>query len=362
MTASNIPNNDIGLDGIEFIEFAANDPSSLHKLFLEFGFSRTKQACNGKIDYYEQGEIRFLLNKDPKSAGYRFSNLHGPSICSMGWRFKRADQSFELATKRGAVACNAGDYLFQKTNKNVPAIFGIGESLIYFLEDHKNTNIYSNLGFENLPNPDLVESKGFTAIDHLTNNVPMGQMGRWADFYKQVFGFTEVRYFDIRGEKTGLQSYALKSPCGKFCIPINEAGEEKSQINEYIREYNGPGIQHLAFLTSDILGSLQKLSNTSIKMLDIDDEYYEEVFKRLPGITEDRLALRKHNVLVDGDSNGYLLQIFTKNIIGPIFIEIIQRKNHQSFGEGNFKALFRSIERDQMKRGIFEDNGKQVKD
>ena len=185
----------------------------------------------------------------------------------------------------------------------------------------------------------------------MTNNVHKGTMAKWSAFYKEIFGFTEVRYFDIRGAKTGLTSYALRSPCGTFCIPINEATEAKSQINEYLEEYKGPGIQHLAFLTKDILTSLKKLEGSNIKMLDIDDQYYYEIFEKIPNVTEDHAEIRRRNVLVDGDEHGYLLQIFTKNIIGPIFVEIIQRKNHLSFGEGNFGALFRSIERDQEKRG-----------
>ena len=183
-------------------------------------------------------------------------------------------------------------------------------------------------------------------------------MKQWADFYKNVFGFTEVRYFDIRGAKTGLTSYALRSPDGSFCIPINEADEAKSQINEYLDEYKGPGIQHLAFLTDDILASLKKLEGTPISMLDIDDEYYAGIYDRCPTVSEDRDEIRRRNVLVDGDADGYLLQIFTKNLVGPIFIELIQRENHQSFGEGNFSALFRSIERDQGRRGVFGDTAK----
>jgi 4-hydroxyphenylpyruvate dioxygenase len=197
----------------------------------------------------------------------------------------------------------------------------------------------------------VVADKGFLAIDHLTNNVPKGELATWGRFYQDVFGFTEVRYFDIRGVQTGLTSYALRSPCGRFCIPINEGTEAKSQINEYLEEYKGPGVQHLAFLTADILASLRALDGSGIETLDIDADYYASVFDRVPGVTEDRGELARRNVLVDGDAEGYLLQIFTKNLIGPIFVEIIQRKNHLSFGEGNFGALFRSIERDQAKRG-----------
>lgn len=185
-------------------------------------------------------------------------------------------------------------------------------------------------------------------------------MERWARFYKEIFGFTEVRYFDIRGAKTGLVSYALRSPCGSFCIPINEGTEKTSQINEYLDQYRGPGVQHLAFLTDDILASLRALEGTPIEFLSIDDDYYDTVFQRVPGVTEDHEEIRRRNVLVDGDEQGYLLQIFTRNLIGPIFIELIQRKNHLSFGEGNFGALFRSIERDQERRGVLLPHQAQV--
>ncbi len=342
--------NPIGLDGIEFVEFSSPDPEKLHQLFLEFGFSRTLKHRKKEIDVYVQNGMTFLLNQEPGSFATQFHKLHGPSISSMGWRVRDAKLAFSIAQQRGATA-------YEKSEE-APAIFGIGESLIYFIDDYKNPRRYEAMGFVPHPRPIHVSEKGFLSIDHLTNNVPNGTMKVWADFYKNIFGFTEVRYFDIRGVHTGLQSYALKSPCGLFCIPINEAKEEKSQINEYLEEYKGPGIQHLAFLTGDILSSLKKLEGSKIETLDIDPEYYQTVFERVPKVTEDRAEIQKYNVLVDGDEKGYLLQIFTKNIIGPIFIEIIQRKNHFSFGEGNFGALFRSIERDQMKRGVFQKNGK----
>ncbi|MBL7916790.1 MAG: 4-hydroxyphenylpyruvate dioxygenase, partial [Bacteroidia bacterium] len=297
------------------------------------------------VDYFNQNDIHFLINKNSKSYSYHFSVDHGPCISSMGWRVKDAKQALKKAVARGAKLCSEPDY-------PIPAIYGIGNSLIYFVDDKSNKR-YESLGFTKAPKPILQENKGFLQIDHLTNNVENGKMEFWANFYKKIFGFEEVRYFDIRGLKTGLQSYALRSPCGNFCIPINEGTEAKSQINEYLTEYKGPGIQHLAFLTNDIVTSLKKLSDTSIETLDIEDDYYETVFDRVPNVTENKKDLKKLKILVDGDKEGYLLQIFTKNIIGPIFIEIIQRKNHYSFGEGNFGALFRSIERDQEKRGVF---------
>lgn len=348
MTAGN---NDIGLDGIEFVEYASGEPAKLEKLFLEFGFSKLKKHAAKDVSYFNQNDIHFLLNNEPASVARDFAKLHGPSISAMGWRVKNAAHALEVALKRGAQKSPRSDYNDQH-GKPLPAILGIGGSLIYFIEDYQDPKRYENYGFRDLPNPVRVGEKGFLSIDHLTNNVEKGTMTKWAEFYKNVFGFTEVRYFDIRGAKTGLTSYALRSPCGKFCIPINEGTEAKSQINEYLIEYKGPGIQHLAFLTSDIIKSLGALKGSSIETLDIDDQYYAEVFDRVPNVTENHKVLRDMQILVDGDDEGYLLQIFTKNLIGPIFIEIIQRKNHLSFGEGNFGALFRSIERDQEKRGV----------
>ncbi len=343
--------NDLGLDGIEFIEYASTDADKLHRIFWDFGFSKTKKHQQKNVSYYKQNDIHFLLNNDSKGFAAQFTKAHGPSISSMGWRVKNAKAAFDLAVARGAKpATSNGDYTYD--GKAIPAIYGIGDSLIYFIENYADSNRYEKMGFVPHDKAEIQKDKSFLNIDHLTNNVEAGTMIQWSDFYKNIFGFTEVRYFDIKGAKTGLVSYALQSPCGKFCIPINEGTEYKSQINEYLREYNGPGVQHIAFTSADIVNSLKQLQGTSISTLDIDDQYYAEVFERVPNVSENREELRKYNILVDGDDEGYLLQIFTKNIIGPIFIEIIQRKNHYSFGEGNFGALFRSIERDQEKRGV----------
>ncbi|MGZ3745872.1 MAG: 4-hydroxyphenylpyruvate dioxygenase [Pseudobdellovibrionaceae bacterium] len=338
--------NEIGLDGIDFVEFVSPQSEKLERLFKEFGFSKLMKLKDREVDYFNQNDIHFFLNREAVSHAAQFGHLHGPAICSMGWRVKNAQAAYEMALSRGAKPALKSDF------PQWPAIYGIGESLIYFVETQSDLQRYEKVGFKKLATPEMVPPKGFTAIDHLTNNVEKGTMDAWAHFYKSIFGFEEVRYFDIRGAKTGLTSYALRSPCGKFCIPINEASESKSQINEYLEEYKGPGIQHLAFLTENILDSLDKLKGSSIKMLDIDEDYYREIFKKIPQVTEDHQKIKNYNVLVDGDEKGYLLQIFTKNLVGPIFIEIIQRKNHNSFGEGNFDALFRSIERDQMKRGF----------
>ncbi len=345
--------NPLFLNGIDFIEFSVSSPEKIHKLFTDFGFSKIAKHRSKQIDLYRQGQITFLLNYEKDSHGYNFQKIHGPCISAMGWRVKNSDQACNAAIDRGAKECNCGDYNLNATEKPLPAIYGIGDSLIYLVEpDEENSFTFDRFGFEKLKSPNVVPDKGFLLIDHLTNNVYKGTMEKWASFYKDVFGFEEVRYFDIRGKKTGLTSFALRSPCGQFCIPINEASEAKSQINEYLEEYNGPGIQHLAFLTKDLIGSMEKLKGTSIEMLDISPDYYQKAFARVPNVKEDKSKIEKFNILVDGDDKGYLLQIFTKNLLGPIFIELIQRENHLSFGEGNFQSLFDSIERDQMKRGV----------
>jgi 4-hydroxyphenylpyruvate dioxygenase len=337
--------NPVGLDGIEFIELTGPEPERLDALLVAFGFSRTRRHRTSDIFHYQQGDIRFLLNREKGSFAETFRRAHGPSICSMGLRVHDARAAFDTAVARGA-----RPYEGKSPYRGVPAVYGIGDSLIYLVERRGARSYQDEL--IDLDRPHVAQDKGFTSIDHLTNNVEKGTMQRWSQFYKDVFGFTEVRYFDIRGARTGLTSYALRSPCGRFCIPINEGNEDKSQIEEYLREYKGPGIQHVAFATNDLLSSLDRLAGSGIETLDIEDAYYDSVFDRVPNVVEDHGRIRKHRVLVDGDDDGYLLQIFTKTIIGPIFIELIQRKNHASFGEGNFGALFRSIERDQQRRGV----------
>jgi 4-hydroxyphenylpyruvate dioxygenase len=324
----------------------------MHNLFQAFGFSRIMRHKTKKIDLYQQRQITFLLNYETQTFATDFYEKHGPCVSSMGWRVDNAADALATSVERGANASSEKDYTLR--DEEIPTILGIGDSNIYFIDEFKSETLYEDMGFEKLESPDMVQDLGFEFVDHLTNNVEAGTMTKWADFYKNIFGFTEIKYFDIRGAKTGLRSYALQSPDGSFCIPINEGTEKKSQINEYLEEYKGPGVQHIAFHTSDIVNSIATLNKTDISTLDIDDQYYNEVFDRVPGVTEDQKRLQELQILVDGDEEGYLLQIFTKNVIGPIFFEIIQRKNHNAFGEGNFGALFRSIERDQEKRGYLK--------
>ncbi len=341
--------NPAGIKGIAFVEYAPAAGVDLHALFGAFGFSRTQRHPGAPVDVYAQGDIRFLVNHGADSFAGQFAKAHGPSVCGLALHVEDAAAAYTQAVARGARPFDPA--ASGRLAYDLPAVYGIGDSALYFVDR------LDWFGADFVPHPNAVHvpPKGFKVIDHLTNNVRKGTLEAVASVYKDVFGFTEVRHFDIRGEQTGLYSYALRSPCGTFCIPINEGTEAKSQIEEYLREYNGPGIQHIALLSDDLLGSLDAMQGAGVAFLDIDDEYYANVFKRVPGVTEDPARIQGHQVLVDGDDEGYLLQIFTQNVIGPVFFELIQRKNHLSFGEGNFGALFRSIERDQQRRGVLDD-------
>ena len=350
-------NNPLNMRGIEFTEFAApinvqqngGLANQISGLFFAFGFSKLKKHASKEIIYYRQNNIHFLLNYEKSGFSSDFAKKHGSAICSMGWRVEDAEFAFDKAIRRGARPADEAvkDLVY-------PAIYGIGDSLIYFIDHYDDDNSLWDSDFVDLDEPIVVESKGFQEIDHLTNNVHQGTMDTWATFYKDVFGFEEVRYFDIRGQKTALLSYALRSPDGSFCIPINEGRDNNNnQIDEYLNDYNGPGVQHLAFLTNDLVGSCDLLKDTHIKTLDIHEKYYDTIFTRVPWVREDKEKIKEHKILVDSQAKDtYLLQIFTENLFGPIFIELIQREGDNGFGEGNFQALFDSIERDQMKRGV----------
>lgn len=340
-------NNPLNLRGIEFTEFCGPDAGYIDKIFWAFGFSQTHRHRTRDIIHYHQNDIHFLLNSEKQGFSKNFAQQHGPAICSMGWRVDDAEFALKEAVARGAMPALDAD-----KDLPYPAIYGIGGSLIYFIDHFGARGTIYEQDFMAVDKPRVQPDKGFLSVDHLTNNVWKGDMEKWASFYKDIFGFYEVRYFDIKGLKTGLTSYALRSPDGSFCIPINENKDDKDQIAEYLHDYHGPGVQHLAFATHDILASLDKLDRDDIQTLEIDADYYADVFDRVPHVREDHQRIAEHQVLVDGNENGYLLQIFTKNLFGPIFIEIIQRENDLGFGEGNFGALFRSIEKDQEKRGV----------
>ena len=334
------------LDGMDFMEFGTPDSVALSKMFETLGFAKIARHKTKAIDLYRQGDATFLINNETKSFASEFKNRHGPSICSTGFRCKNAKRSFEIAVERGAKSFDGdrslllGDY---------PAIWGIGGSVVYFVDKYgPESHFERDFNFETK----VAKGLGFTRVDHMTNNVPQGEMKLWADFYSNVFGFKERKYFDIKGAKTGLLSKAMISPCKKIMIPVNEPQDQKSQIQEYIDEYKGSGIQHVALLTDNIIPVVAELRKNGIQFLDTPDTYFDMIPERVPNVTENLKELKRNRILVDGDDEGYLLQIFTKNMVGPIFFEIIQRKNHDGFGEGNFQALFDSIERDQMARGV----------
>lgn len=337
--------NPVGLDGMEFIEYTSADPETLGKLFEKLGFKKVAIHKNKKVDLFRQRGINFILNKEPKSFAEKFHQEHGPSICATGFRVKDAKKAMAAAIERGAKICEDKGHSF-------PAIYGIGNSLIYFIEDYNNDKIYDR-DFDFFGEK-LQKGFGLLTVDHLTNNVPRGAMDEWENFYTQIFNFRSIRFFDIRGQQTGLLSKALRSPCDKITIPINEPTDDKSQIQEYLEEYKGSGIQHIALLTSDIVKTVKKLKENGIEFLSTPDTYYELLPKRGMDVSEDLNELHNLKILADGDKEGYLLQIFTKNMIGPIFFEIIQRKGHEGFGEGNFQALFDSIEEDQRRRGYLQ--------
>lgn len=339
--------NPVGLDGIEFVEYASTKPEELENLFFKVGFQKIGQHKRKNVTLYRQNQINFVINSEPGTFAQKFAKQHGPSICATGFRVKNAQKAFETAVARGAKPIEAkGD----PASHSFPAVYGIGDSAIYFIDRYKD-RVHYDEDFRYTQVDKSPKGKGLTLIDHLTNNVPRGEMEKWCDFYRQIFNFREVREFDIRGTSTGLVSKVMRSPCNKITIPINEPLDPKSQIQEYLDEYHGSGIQHLAMLTGDIIESVGSLRQDNIPFLDTPDTYYSMLKDRLPNVEENVSTLKDLKILADGDEHGYLLQIFSKNLIGPIFFEIIQRKGHDGFGNGNFQALFDAIERDQRERG-----------
>jgi 4-hydroxyphenylpyruvate dioxygenase len=341
--------NPMGTDGFEFVEYTAPDPDLLRTLFARMGFPATARHRSKNVTLHNQGDINFIINAEPESFGQRFAQLHGPSACAMGFRVKNAAEAFTRAVALGAtpVESRAGPM-----ELNIPAIEGIGGSIVYLVDRYGDSTIY-DVDFVKIAGARPEVDPGLTVIDHLTHNVQRGNMNKWAGFYERLFNFREIRYFDIEGKKTGLFSRAMTSPCGKIRIPINESQDDKSQIEEYLREYKGEGIQHIALATDDIYSTVDVLRDNGVEFQDTPDTYYEGVDARVEGHKEDLAEMSKRRILIDGSAkDGILLQIFTKNVIGPIFFEIIQRKGNEGFGEGNFQALFESIELDQERRGV----------
>ena len=368
MEASTTWGNPMGTDGFEFIEYAAPDPQAMGALFERMGFTAVARHRHKNVTLYRQGGINFLINAEPDSFAQRFARLHGPSICAIAFRVQDVKSAYERALDLGAFgyAGKAGP-----GELNIPAIKGIGDSLIYLVDRWRGKNgakdgDIGNIGFfdvdfeawPKLSGLDAAHAlnppgNGLTYIDHLTHNVHRGRMNEWAEFYERLFNFREVRYFDFEGQATGVKSKAMTSPCGKIRIPINEEGNEKAgQIQEYLDRYHGEGIQHIALGSDDLIETVDALQMNGLKLLTTGDTYYELLDKRIPGHGEDVAALQQRNILMDGAPGELLLQIFSETQLGPIFFEFIQRKGNQGFGEGNFKALFESIELDQMRRGV----------
>ena len=343
--------NPVGTDGFEFVEYTAPDTRELEALFLRMGFTAVARHRSKDVVLYRQGNINFIINHEPSSFAQSFAAAHGPSCCAFAIRVKDSAAAYERVIKLGAEPFQGK---IGPMELNIPAIRGIGGSLLYLVDRYQNGSIY-DVDFVPIEGVAKTDGIGLLEIDHLTHNVNAGQMDTWARFYERLFNFKEIRYFDIHGKATGLKSRAMTSPCGKIRIPINEPSDQKSQIQEYLDAYHGEGIQHIALTSRDIYKSIEMLRTNGIELMDVPDSYYEKVDERLPGHGEDLTRLRENKILIDGDlksGKGLLLQIFTKTVIGPIFFEIIQRKGNEGFGEGNFRALFESIERDQMKRGV----------
>ena len=346
--------NPMGTDGFEFVEYAAPDPELLRALFTRMGFPAVARHRSKDVTLHKQGDINFIINAEADSFAQQFAREHGPCACAMAFRVKDAQYAFDRAVELGAKPVEAET---RPMELNIPAIEGIGGSRLYLVDRYGDQTIYDvDFVFEDGWQEKMAAaSTHLTYLDHLTHNVRRGNMDIWAGFYERLFNFREIRFFDIEGKVTGLVSKAMTSPCGKIRIPLNESQDEHSQIEEFLRDYNGEGIQHIALGSSDIFRTVDDISANGVKFQDTIETYFDLIDKRIPGHGENVEELRKRRILIDGaptDDQGLLLQIFTENAIGPIFFEIIQRKGNEGFGEGNFQALFESLELDQMRRGV----------
>ncbi|MDA7981540.1 MAG: 4-hydroxyphenylpyruvate dioxygenase [Alphaproteobacteria bacterium] len=351
---SELPENIAGTDGFEFVEFAHPNPDKLAALFTQMGYAEVARHKHKDISLYRQGDINYILNREPGSHAARFTDKHGPCAPAMAWRVKNAAVALKCATNAGAE-----EYTGDKTVA-APAVVGIGGSLLYFVETCGDNGSCYQDEFRWLGAPDpRPRGAGFHTLDHLTHNVRRGNMKTWYDFYAGAFNFREIRFFDIKGRQTGLLSRALTSPDGKIRIPLNESADDDSQIEEYLRQYDGEGIQHIAVACDDIYASVDAIAGNGIRFMPPPPAtYYDMLDERVRDHGEPVERMKTHGILVDGEGAAaeraprLLLQIFSKPVIGPIFFEFIQRKGDDGFGEGNFKALFESIEADQIRRGV----------
>lgn len=346
--------NPAGLKNIDHLEFTVESfQSPTIQLFRTMGFSQTAENHHSKL--FTQGQIRFLVkaSQDDKELSRQYYKQHGEGVSKISFHVENVERALEVTLKNGAKLIH--DLKVEETQEGVTktaAIQGFGDVINEFVE--RPTSEFRP-GFKNVSQDSLSQplKTRVSRIDHLTNNVPKGQMEHWVEFYKRTYGFVETRYFDIKGSKTGLNSKVVQLADNSIIIPINEPEKEngKSQIQEFLDVHKGPGVQHIALMTPDIISTVGDLRERSVQFLDVPSTYYEDIPKRPFKVMEDLSTLEKLKLLVDGDPEGYLLQIFSQTCIGPLFFEFIQRKNHWGFGNGNFQALFDAIERDQMKRG-----------
>lgn len=354
--------NPAGLDGFEFVEFCAPEKGVLEPVFEAMGFTLVAKHRSKDVHLWRQGGINLIANYEPRSAAWYFAREHGPSACGMAFRVRDAAAAYDHLIAQGAepVANEPGPMELR-----IPAIRGIGGAILYLIDryagaEDKSLTIY-DIDFDYLPGVDpYPEGAGFHTIDHLTHNVYTGRMKYWADYYETLFNFQEIRFFDIKGEYTGLTSKALTAPDGKIRIPLNEEGEGgKGQIQEFLSDFNGEGIQHIALICEDLVACWDRLKGFGVPFMTAPPEtYYEMLDERLPNHGENADELKMRGILLDGTTEGgqprLLLQIFAEAQVGPVFFEFIQRKGDDGFGEGNFKALFESIERDQVARGVLD--------
>ena len=347
--------NPLGLNGFEFVELTSPEPARMIDTLERLGFTAVATHPTKDVVRYKQGRINLLVNREPTGQAAEFRKAHGPSACGMAFRVADAKRAFAMALERGARAADAEKGALGPASH---ALEGIGGSLLYLVDDlaAKGGSIYAD--WKPIPGAEEAEKRnsvGLDLLDHLTHNVRRGQMRTWSGFYEKIFGFAEQKFFDIKGQATGLFSQAMIAPDRAIRIPLNESQDESSQIEEFIRQYNGEGIQHLALTTPDIYATVEKLRANGVVFQDTPETYYELVDKRVGKHDEDLERLKKNRILIDGsEKEGFLLQIFTDNLFGPIFFEVIQRKGNEGFGNGNFQALFESIELDQIRRGVIQ--------
>jgi len=348
--------NPMGLMGFEFVEFASPTPNVLEPLFEKLGFSLVARHRSKDVVLYRQGDINFIVNREPRSLAGYFAAEHGPSACALAFRVKDSHKAYARALELGAQPIEVPTGPMEL---RLPAIRGIGGAALYLIDRFEDGKSIYDIDFEFLPDVDRhPKGHGFSIIDHMTHNVYRGRMAFWGSFYERIFNFREIRYFDIQGEYTGLTSRAMTAPDGMIRIPLNEESGKggTGQIEEFLMKFNGEGIQHIALLTDDLMASVDSLQMAGVPLMTApNDIYYEMLEERLPGHGEPVAQLKARGILLDGSTQGgerkLLLQIFSETLLGPVFFEFIQRKRDDGFGEGNFKALFESLERDQIRRG-----------